>query len=113
MHPALLLVTKACLDVSPACTLSLTESLTIFIIPFYDFPSKSQLPPHDSAVWSLISAVGIFFLGAGASILHGLHTLASPTWQPENVEWSYAGTVRQMFAHEMLVSSLAIDEMIL
>ncbi|MEW5309353.1 MAG: hypothetical protein WDW38_001247 [Sanguina aurantia] len=45
---------------------------------------------RDRFVWSLISAVGIFFLGAGASILHGLHTLASPTWQPENVEWSYA-----------------------
>ncbi|KAG2500759.1 hypothetical protein HYH03_001521 [Edaphochlamys debaryana] len=30
---------------------------------------------RDRFVWSLISAVGIFFLGAGASFIHGIHTL--------------------------------------
>lgn len=30
---------------------------------------------RDRFVWSLISAVGIFFLGAGASVFHGLHSL--------------------------------------
>jgi len=32
---------------------------------------------RDRFVWSLISAVGIFFLGAGASVLHGFHALGS------------------------------------
>lgn len=32
----------------------------------------------DRYVWSMISAVGSFFLGAGASVYHGLHSLAHP-----------------------------------
>ena len=43
-------------------------------------------------IWSLISAVGIFFLGAGASFIHGVHTLAeSHTLELKEVFWSYAG----------------------
>lgn len=30
---------------------------------------------RDRFVWSLISAVGVFFLGAGASVIHGVHSL--------------------------------------
>ncbi|KAG1660211.1 hypothetical protein FOA52_005080 [Chlamydomonas sp. UWO 241] len=44
---------------------------------------------RDRFVWSLISAVGIFFLGAGASVLHGFHSLASPQHAVEGVEWTY------------------------
>lgn len=47
---------------------------------------------RDRFVWSLISAVGIFFLGAGASLLHGVHTLAeSHTLELKEVFWSYLG----------------------
>ncbi len=45
---------------------------------------------RDRFVWSLISAVGIFFLGAGASVLHGLHTLFE-TRVIEGEMWSYVG----------------------
>lgn len=43
---------------------------------------------RDRFVWSLISAVGIFFLGAGASVFHGLHTLTE-TRVVEGAMWSY------------------------
>jgi zinc transporter 9 len=45
---------------------------------------------RDRFVWSLISAVGIFFLGAGASVFHGLHTLTE-TRVVEGAMWSYIG----------------------
>eukprot|EP00197_Chlamydomonas_leiostraca_P006155 CAMPEP_0202858940 /NCGR_PEP_ID=MMETSP1391-20130828/1265_1 /ASSEMBLY_ACC=CAM_ASM_000867 /TAXON_ID=1034604 /ORGANISM="Chlamydomonas leiostraca, Strain SAG 11-49" /LENGTH=659 /DNA_ID=CAMNT_0049537923 /DNA_START=118 /DNA_END=2097 /DNA_ORIENTATION=+ len=56
---------------------------------------KAPSPQHqygymrDRFVWSLISAVGIFFLGAGASVIHGLHTLTE-TRVLEGAGWSYA-----------------------
>ncbi|EFJ40630.1 hypothetical protein VOLCADRAFT_32374, partial [Volvox carteri f. nagariensis] len=43
---------------------------------------------RDRFIWSLISAVGIFFLGAGASFIHGLHTLVEHR-ELEHMGWSY------------------------
>ncbi len=45
---------------------------------------------RDRFIWSLISAVGIFFLGAGASVIHGIHTL-SADHHIEGAGWSYLG----------------------
>lgn len=45
---------------------------------------RSQMPPdaehpfgygRDAFIWSLMSAVGIFFIGCGVTIAHGVHTL--------------------------------------
>ncbi|GLC42515.1 hypothetical protein PLESTB_001106300 [Pleodorina starrii] len=44
---------------------------------------------RDRFIWSLISAVGIFFLGAGASFIHGLHTLMEHR-ELEHMALSYA-----------------------
>jgi zinc transporter 9 len=47
---------------------------------------RSQLPPdaehpfgygRDAFIWSLMSAVGIFFIGCGVTIAHGVHTLVA------------------------------------
>ncbi|GIL80579.1 hypothetical protein Vretifemale_9762 [Volvox reticuliferus] len=43
---------------------------------------------RDRFIWSLISAVGIFFLGAGASFIHGVHTLMEHR-ELEHMGWSY------------------------
>ncbi|KAG2430069.1 hypothetical protein HXX76_010169 [Chlamydomonas incerta] len=43
---------------------------------------------RDRFIWSLISAVGIFFLGAGASFIHGLHTLMEHR-ELEHMAWNY------------------------
>ena len=48
---------------------------------------KSALPPEegfpygfhrDRYIWALISAVGIFFLGCGVTVYHGVHSLLHP-----------------------------------
>ncbi len=44
---------------------------------------------RDRFVWSLISAVGIFFLGSGASIIHGVHALADSSHEVEGIFWTY------------------------
>lgn len=44
---------------------------------------------RDRFVWSLISAVGIFFLGAGASFIHGVHTLSEHSIDLQHMGWSY------------------------
>ena len=36
-------------------------------------------------VWSLISAVGVFFLGSGVSVMHGLHGMYHPVNEIENI----------------------------
>ena len=60
---------------------------------------QSQMAPNakfnygfhrDRFIFSLISAVGIFFLGAGASVFHGIHSLgAGADHQLESVFWTY------------------------
>jgi hypothetical protein len=49
-------------------------------------------------VWSLISAVGVFFAGSGVSVAHGVHTLLNPT----PVEHAFVGI-------GVLAASAAID----
>lgn len=41
-------------------------------------------------VWSLISGVGIFCLGAGVSIVHGFHSLMHPSAEIEHLGASLA-----------------------
>lgn len=45
---------------------------------------------RDRFVWSLISAVGIFCLGAGVSIVHGINSAMS-SYQLEYLGWGLAG----------------------
>lgn len=33
---------------------------------------------NERFIWALISAVGVFFLGAGTSMYHGIHSLMEP-----------------------------------
>lgn len=53
-------------------------------------------------VWALISAVGIFFLGCGVTVYHGIHSLLHPR-DPENLGWALA----------ILVISLIIEGYVL
>ena len=46
---------------------------------------------RDRFVWSLISAVGIFCLGSGVSIVHGLNSLGSQH-AVEHLGWGLTGT---------------------
>lgn len=36
-------------------------------------------------VWSLISAVGVFFMGSGVSVMHGLHGMCNPVHDIEHI----------------------------
>ena len=63
---------------------------------------------RDRFVWSMISGVGIFFLGAGASVWHGIHGL----FHPGHVE-SYSialGVLGVSFALESYSSAVAVSE---
>ncbi len=53
-------------------------------------------------IWSLISAVGIFFLGCGVTVYHGIHSLLNPS-VPGNLGWAMA----------ILVISLIIEGYVL
>jgi len=57
--------------------------------------AQSQRPPDDSHpygyardrfFWGLVSALGIFFLGAGVTLYHGIHGMMHP---PESIEYSW------------------------
>lgn len=48
-------------------------------------------------VWALISAVGIFFLGCGVTVYHGIHTLISPPEVHENLTWAIVILVISFF----------------
>lgn len=45
----------------------------------------------DKFVWSLVSAVGIFCLGAGVTCAHGFSNLFSPPQQLEHLGYGLAG----------------------
>lgn len=45
---------------------------------------------REKFVWSLISAVGVFFLGAGLSLFNGVQGLWSPP-ELENTIWVFYG----------------------
>ncbi|MBM83021.1 MAG: cobalt transporter [Planctomycetaceae bacterium] len=54
-------------------------------------------------VWALISAVGIFFLGCGVTIYHGVHSLMDPHEGEGNIFWAVV----------VLLVSLAVDGLIM
>ena len=47
----------------------------------------------EAFVWSLVSAVGMFFVGAGASVQHGIQSLTSPGHATDHGDVSYAAMV--------------------
>ncbi len=49
----------------------------------------------DKFVWSLVSAVGIFCLGAGVTCAHGFSNLFSPPQQLEHLGYGLAGNCIQ------------------
>ncbi|KAJ9529803.1 hypothetical protein QJQ45_022205 [Haematococcus lacustris] len=60
---------------------------------------------RDRFVWSLISAVGIFFLGAGASVLHGLHTLfEARVLEGEALSYAVLGVSALLEGYSLLVA---------
>ncbi len=48
----------------------------------------------DKFVWSLVSAVGIFCLGAGVTCAHGFANLLAPPQQLEHLGYGLAGAQR-------------------
>ncbi len=60
----------------------------------------------ERAVWALMSAVGIFFLGCGVTVYHGIQSLFHPH-QPEGFGWS-VGVLAVSFILEFSVLVLAI-----
>ena len=52
----------------------------------------------DKFVWSLVSAVGIFCLGAGVTCAHGVSSLMSPPQQLEHLGYGIAGAPRAALA---------------
>lgn len=45
----------------------------------------------DKFLWSLVSAVGIFCLGAGVTVAHGVMTLGAPPAEMHHMGWNAAG----------------------
>ena len=60
----------------------------------------------ERAVWALMSAVGIFFLGAGVTIYHGISTLMHPH-ELEGLGWAI-GVLIASFVLEGIVLMLAL-----
>lgn len=54
----------------------------------------------DKFVWSLISAVGIFCLGAGVTVIHGFHNL----FVQQQLDHLAAGLTGNKSHHSMLCS---------
>ena len=59
-------------------------------------------------VWSLISGVGVFFLGCGASVYHGIHSLLHP--QPVEAQTMALAVLGLSFALEAYSSAVAVAE---
>ena len=53
--------------------------------PDADFPFGYA---KERFVWALISAVGIFFLGCGVTIVHGVHSLLHPPEELPDLSWA-------------------------
>lgn len=74
-------------------------------------PPTAQYPygyARDQFVWSLISAVAIFCLGAGVSAYHGIQGILQP--HPlTHLHWSLAVTGGAAHAHEQQACCTAFD----
>lgn len=58
-------------------------------------------------VWALISAVGIFFLGCGVTVYHGVHSLLHPPEEFSRLDWAI-GVLAFAFVVEGFVLYLAV-----
>ena len=56
---------------------------------------------RDSFIWAMISAVGIFFLGCGFTLYHGVHSLL----HPEGVEITHIGVAGGVLLFSFLLES--------
>jgi len=62
-------------------------------------------------VWALISAVGIFFLGCGVTIYHGIHSLMDPSHEISDPSWAI-GVLVFSFVLEGIVLWVAAKELL-
>ncbi|KAK9805865.1 hypothetical protein WJX73_010318 [Symbiochloris irregularis] len=64
----------------------------------------------DKFLWSLVSAVGIFCLGAGVTVAHGVMTLGAPPAEMHHMGWNAAVLVLSfvMEGYSLLVATRAI-----
>nr|CAB3486625.1 unnamed protein product [Digitaria exilis] len=60
-------------------------------------------------VWSLISAVGIFCLGSGATIVHGVQNLWS-SQPPENIHWAALVIGGSFLIEGFLISNVVLQD---
>ncbi len=77
---------------------------------------KSEEPPspeypygrrRERFVWALISAVGIFFLGAGVSVYHGVDTLLHPHFDAEDFR-SHLGILVGVLSFSLVVEGATL-----
>lgn len=61
--------------------------------------------------WALVSAIGLFFLGCGVTVYHGIHTLLHPPMQLE-VGWLTWGTLGIAFVIDAWVFIGALKEVV-
>lgn len=61
--------------------------------------SATDLHPYgflkEKFLWALVSAVGIFCLGAGVTVAHGIMSLGSPIGSMQDMTWNLAGVCLQ------------------
>ncbi len=72
-------------------------------------PSKQHPFGYGKArfVWALISAAGIFFVGCGVSVTHGIHALLHPE-PPRPVGWMVVGVLAISFVLDAFVLVTAV-----
>ena len=82
-------------DTGDACHLQ--ALLRVGIVRSKRAPTKTHPYGYmkDKFVWSLVSAVGIFCLGAGVTCAHGVSSLMSPPQHLEHLGYSLAGAPLQ------------------
>ncbi len=66
----------------------------------------------DKFVWSLVSAVGIFCLGAGITTAHGLISLLSGPQTLDNLGYGLTGNVPQTLQYTLSPTKLAYTSLV-
>lgn len=64
----------------------------------------------DQFIWALLSAAGIFFIGCGVTVTHGVHALLSPH-EHEPVGWVTVAVLAFSFVLDGYVLSTAVKEL--
>ncbi len=87
------LITRHLLLFDTRDTCHLQALLRVGIVRSKRAPTKTHPYGYmkDKFVWSLVSAVGIFCLGAGVTCAHGVSSLMSPPPHLEHMGYSLAG----------------------